>query len=557
MKTLLFTNPAGFWALLGIPAILLIHFLQRKSRRVTTSTLFLLDQLAPESAQGRRFERLRNSLHLWLQLLAVLLFTWLLAGPRWLRPNSVQSVVLVLDSSASMSAFEDEARKLLSEKSAALAQAAARTEWTVLESASARKTLYSGADRTAMLAALDLWHPDGTGHDPEPALRAALGLLRGKGAGVFVTDHAVAVPPGIAVLAVGSPIENVGFTGLRADRDGWRVLIRNDGSQPVRRTWKIDGRDQGAVDLVSGGMTELRGVFPPGVDRLVLSLDADRFALDDSLPMVRPQPKQIGIFREPGTAFDAFFQKFTGTIADRSSEGRDLALVRYDPFLPSVPDGNAIVVVEQPGKPGKLLTGGIVAENHPLVAGLNWQSLLVNETLGIPPRDSDDWLVSQGSRPLVLLRHNGTGRTLLVNFDLRYSNAAQLPSFILMLNRFVESVRAELPGIEVLNAETGQDLAGDVRAPATPGFFELPGVRGAASFADAREADFSGASSADGLGAVTAALRLQNSEQDFFTPLWTLVLLGVCAASWAAVRERRQRPVEQSRVRSVLSGGDA
>ena len=44
----------GFSALLGVPAILLIHFLQRESRRVVVSTLFLIEQLAPISAQGRR-----------------------------------------------------------------------------------------------------------------------------------------------------------------------------------------------------------------------------------------------------------------------------------------------------------------------------------------------------------------------------------------------------------------------------------------------------------------------------------------------------------------------
>jgi len=538
MKNLLFSNPAGLWALLGIPAILAIHFLQRKSRRVASSTLFLLEQLAPESASGRRFERLRNSATLWLQLLAVLLFAWLLAGPRWLRPDSAQAVAIVLDSSASMSAFAGEARQLLAEKSAELATAAAQTEWTVLETLPDRKTLYRGGSRSAMLAALDGWHPDGTGQDPESALRAALGLVRGKGTVVFVTDHAAAVPPGVAVLAVGSPIENVGFTGLQASRDGWRVLVRNTGSHPARRTWKMDEREQGPLDLQPGGMAELHGVFPPGVDRLVLSLEADQFALDDSLPMVRPQPKPVGIFREPGTAFEGFFKKFTETIADRSPDGRDLELARYDPFLPSLPAGNAIVVVEHPGKPGKLLGGSIIAENHPLVAGLNWQQLLVDDTMQIPAKDTDDWLVSQGGRPLLLLRHTAQGRSLLVNFDLRHSNAAQLPSFIVTLNRFVESIRAERTDTEILNAETGQALAGDIRAPSAPGFFDLPGVAGAAYFADGREADFSQATSADGLGAAAVALRLQNSEQDFLTPLWTLLLMGVCAASWGHFRER-------------------
>jgi hypothetical protein len=88
-----FGNPAGFLALLAIPAILAIHFLQRESRRVATSTLFLLEQLAPESAEGRHFERLRNSMPLWMQLAAACLATWLLADPRWVRPDAAQHVM--------------------------------------------------------------------------------------------------------------------------------------------------------------------------------------------------------------------------------------------------------------------------------------------------------------------------------------------------------------------------------------------------------------------------------------------------------------------------------
>ena len=51
-----FANPAGFWALLALPVVLGIHFLQRQSRRVVTSTLFLFEALNPVSAQGRRVE---------------------------------------------------------------------------------------------------------------------------------------------------------------------------------------------------------------------------------------------------------------------------------------------------------------------------------------------------------------------------------------------------------------------------------------------------------------------------------------------------------------------
>ena len=87
MSTLLptFSNIAGFWALLGVPVILSIHFLQQRSRTEIVSTLFLLETLAPESRGGRVWSRLRSSRSLLLQLLAVLLAAWVLAGPRWLR----------------------------------------------------------------------------------------------------------------------------------------------------------------------------------------------------------------------------------------------------------------------------------------------------------------------------------------------------------------------------------------------------------------------------------------------------------------------------------------
>ena len=67
------TNPAGFFALLGIPMVILIHFLQRQAKVLPVSTLFLLAHTQRESVSGRRFDRLTNSVPLWLQILMVLL----------------------------------------------------------------------------------------------------------------------------------------------------------------------------------------------------------------------------------------------------------------------------------------------------------------------------------------------------------------------------------------------------------------------------------------------------------------------------------------------------
>ena len=90
----------GLLALLGIPAVLAIHFLQRKAKELPVSTLFLLEHTRREAASGRRFERLIPSIPLWMQLLSVLLLAWFLAEPRYRKAGSIQRVAVVLDSSA-------------------------------------------------------------------------------------------------------------------------------------------------------------------------------------------------------------------------------------------------------------------------------------------------------------------------------------------------------------------------------------------------------------------------------------------------------------------------
>ncbi|MEO7932328.1 MAG: BatA domain-containing protein [Chthoniobacterales bacterium] len=530
MSGLFFANLAGLWALIGVPAVLLIHFLQRESRRVVTGTLFLLEQLAPESAQGRRFDRLRNSVSLWLQLLAILLITWLLAEPRWIRHDSAQTVAIVLDDSASMSAFADDARQALADRASSLSSAAAHTDWTLLDSHGTR--LYHGPNSTGLLAALKNWKPTAPEHDPAPAFRTAQSLVRQKGAVLYLTDHAAAVPPRVECLAVGRPFNNVGFTGLRADAAGWQVLVKNNSDQPATRTWKLDGQPRGTVELGPNGMAELTSQFPGLVERCTLQLEADRFTLDDTLPVQRPCPKQLGIYSDPGTPFDDFFKAFAASISDRSPTGRDLRLVRFDPLYPKPLEGGSIVFVDQPGVPGKLLTGSIIAENHPLVHDLVWQGLLVNETLVITPEASDEPLVSQDGRPLLFLRRIGKSRSLMVNFDLRYSNATRLPAFVLALHRFTEIVRAERSDTESLNVETRQLLPDDSRAPEVPGFFERPQLKAAAHFADSRETDFRQASSSDPVRRIVTELRQRNSEEDFLTPVWVLLLLATIAGSW-------------------------
>ena len=578
---LIISNPAGWWALLGIPAVLIIHLLQHEARRHTVSTLFLIEHLAPLSAEGRVIERLRHSASLWLQLLAVLLLTWLLLDPRRLREDSFQRVVVLLDSSVSMRAFRDRLPDALKAALGRLDRAAAGTEWRLIETDSEREARYAGSRLADLLAALDGWIPRLGTHDFAPAVQVARGLAGADGSIVLVTDREPTdLPGGVELLAVGAPIDNVGFTGLRMQTDPatgavtWSALVRNHGQSPQRRQWTVEtgtgaAREQ-LLELAAGATRVLRGGFPDGQSAITLALAADAFAMDDRLPVVRPQPKRLRAAVQLDAPVREFGERFLASLSDVDrvprSEQPDIELLSCTPGVAPPRTANAICLARaDAGEPGPTPAGPVVAEAHALTDGLSWQGLLCQPVRVAPLTGDEQVLVWMGEHPLVYLGGQGAFNQLVVAFDLSVSNAARLPAFVVLLHRFVESVRARKPAYAARNLEVNQrlglaiDPAGGgvervadgradppvdparaylLRAPADPGLFAVRQDGGdllfaSARFADAREADFRDAAASSGVRARAGRVRRRNSRPDPFAPLWTVLALAAILTSWA------------------------
>ena len=606
-----FANPAGFWALLGLPAIIAIHFLQRQSKSLTISTLFLLEQLTRESVRGRKIERIRHSVPLWLQLLMVLLLTWLLIQPRWIRPESVQRIAIVIDSSASMSAFKKELAGTLRPQLDKLSQNVSRTEYLVIESAIADLTLYNGGSLPEMFAALDNWRPLGGAHDFSESLRIARSLVGGDGLVVLATDHQHdTLPFNASLLAVGRPLPNVGFAGLviTEGADGapaWRTIVRNYSDTAQTRRWHFFTADQRSPDspltLEPGQSRTLEGPFPEGVRQLTLSLEADNFPLDDQLPAVIPQAKRLTLAQLTPASLQPNIDQVVASLdeieafqADEETPRLpDLTLFGYDPLSPGLIDGNAIVFLNQQLLTKSYFSGRIAAENHPLVDGLNWQSLIARRSPGAVTGDGDTVLLWQDNRALIFLRNENGARQLFINFDLATSNAGRLPAFIVLIHRFVESLREAKVAPWTANFETGQALnlachqptPGDetsapaalryrfnplpqssadainqsvpltqanlLRAPREPGFFTVTQgsetlLTAAASFADTREADLREAGSRNDLSLADAVLIEQHSESDNYWQIWLLLLLTALLIAWHYTeRKRPSAPVDE------------
>jgi hypothetical protein len=278
----------------------------------------------------------------------------------------------------------------------------------------------------------------------------------------------------------------------------------------------------------------------------------------------------------------------TVTVNDAASA--DLMFLSYDPLDPVTAGTNAVIFVKDETRGGAYLKGGIVAEKHPLIDGLNWQSLLVRETIQLPRRQTDTPLLWQGSRPLIFLRETEAkpaigaepaapaSRQLCFNFDLRLSNAATQPAFIVMLHRFAEELRAAKVAPASENLETSQpvsfaaknatppvfletlDLNGKVldseelpaaetmrfTAPLDAGFLrarqgETTLLTASVHFADTREADFSECAQADTLGKSAAAAMERHTEEDHWWRAWFLLLLAALLVSWNFTRDREAK----------------
>ena len=298
---LIIGNPLGWWAFAGVLALVAIHMLQRRSRRVSVSTLFLVEKVRQQRQSGRRFRFWRSSWSFLLQLAALLLLIWLLLEPRWLREDARQKVAIVLDSSYSMTAFVDDVFVILGGELPNIGKSAAETEWILIDSFEGL-TLYRGNNRNELMAELKRWRPRGGMHDHTVAITQARLAVGRHGRVIYVSDH---IDPLLLEdaeqCAVGHAFDNAGFTGVQVfeGEEGWRwkVLLRNYSDAPVVRDWWFQAGDakssSSQVNLEPRQIITLSGYFPKEETRLLLRLTEDEFTMDDSLPLVIPYQRNI------------------------------------------------------------------------------------------------------------------------------------------------------------------------------------------------------------------------------------------------------------------------
>ncbi|HJZ10784.1 MAG TPA: BatA and WFA domain-containing protein, partial [Acidobacteriota bacterium] len=103
-----FANPSALWLLTLLIPLIALYLLKHKRREVVVSTTLLWRKALEDSRAHTPFQKLRNSLLLFLQILIVVMLTAILSGPS--LPAGVHKKerwILVLDASASMQATDE------------------------------------------------------------------------------------------------------------------------------------------------------------------------------------------------------------------------------------------------------------------------------------------------------------------------------------------------------------------------------------------------------------------------------------------------------------------
>ena len=574
---MIFLNPWAWLGLLGIPFVIYIHMLQRRSRQMPVSTLFLLEAVQPERKAGRKIEKLKNSKLLWLNLLSVLLLTWLMVQPRSVQERKILKVAVVVDSSASMQVFAKNASETLFKELAELSQEASGLELTILSSIIEARTIYSGSDLLSAEKALidhSFTHVD---HDLTPAVRRAQSLLNNDGLLVLLSDHEREMPDGVLQILAGQATVNVGFTGFTAKEDGkWRAIVRNYSGTAQQVTWWAGLPNQeklfkSEVLLEPGAMKTLQGEFFKAQDQLVLSLADDAFLSDNKICAVRPRQKSLSLKMSGlNSVNNTFLHKVLLRLARIEIKEQDvdfeMAAMEDEPAK-----GQVGIFWKKTKEAIQMSRGNTLSLNHPLMEGLAWQGVsmaLVPSNKHFAELEGDLVLLKAEDQNLIILREQPKGPQVLLNMDLNAPEFLKSPAMIILLHRCLSLTRLHKKAFSRTNQECNNILhhpswessqlkvdgaeflsPGKIQMPNETGFFsvrevieskEVELMQGACFFADAGEADFSEAVKRNDFDSADIQMSVVSRESDFLKPLWVLSLLMICLYAWFLVDRKEQ-----------------
>jgi len=466
-----FANLAGLWFLLAMIPIVLLHILKPRRVEAVISSQLLWSDGSAGSTAASPWQRLRPSLPLLLQLLAVAALAIALANPVSRTATALAShTVVVVDTSASMAALDGTPTRLDSAKSDALALWDALPTDATISLVSAGPTprvlLTASRDQAAYEAAVRSIR----GTDGPADLAAAMSLADGletpeRTIGIVLVsdgqhpaDELATLPLGVAHRLIGSDDVNRAITDLVVvpDDDGLEatVTLRATGGPAVTAPLRfdVDGRTAEVIDveIPAEGPAVVTVDLPQG-ERVIARLGGeDLLAIDNTAYAVARQRRTstVAVVGEVDTFLQALLVAAPGiAVVDPAEQTPDVVIYNRT----AVPDDVArpfLAIVPPGGVPGVEVVGEVdapiptlVRTNHPILAGLDLSSLRIASAQRVEAPTAET-LIGAEAAPLVARGTRVGVPFIYFAFDVARSTLPLDVSFPVMGERII----AELAG---------------------------------------------------------------------------------------------------------------
>ena len=381
-------NPAGLALLaLAIPVIVL-HILKPRRQSVTVSSTFLWRSIERPVSSAAPWQKLRWSLLLLAQLLAVALLALAVARPVRLEASPLaEHTVYIIDASGSMASIDGSPDRLQSAIKRAIEvrkqQGDGGTASIVVASDRPRVVLTTNDDTTAFADALRTvevtpGHPDFAGAF---SLAESLDTSASDIGFVFISDGGITadeeklLPPNTRFEAVGQQSTNRSITRVVVEPRGSglhaRVTVRNHGDDPVTQELRIDVDGQtAATESIRIGPRAARDIeadLPPGTRVEAYLSGGDLLAADNvgvAVASVRPDLKVLiagdsRFWEELFTSIPGLEVEGTAVAAGTAApDGDGYDIVVYSGVrVPAEPKAPFIAVAAPGGLPAAIAAG--------------------------------------------------------------------------------------------------------------------------------------------------------------------------------------------------------
>jgi Ca-activated chloride channel family protein len=486
-----FTTPLALLGLLFVPAVVAMYLLKLRRDDAPVPSTLLWTKLVADVEANAPWQRLRRSLLLLLQLLLVLLLVLLAARPFLERPAGLAGdIVIVIDTSASMSATDVQPSRLEAAKAAAINAVRDLPNGgkvsVIAAGRTARVVATGSSDLGRIRQAIGTIEPSSATGDLGDAIRLASALAARSGDAeiVVATDAALARPPTtrteapIRVLQVGTEPKNQAIAALsiRTAASGLTksafVSVANLDLATVKRRIEVyadgnllEARDvyldpQARADIVVDDITQQNTRHVDVVEvRLVADDDEgeasdDRLAVDDRAWAIVPSDelRQILIVGDG----DPYLETALSYLPNTELYGRKPAdypattgleqfeLIIFEGYLPPTLPPNPILAIAPPQSgPLAQVTGtlkepgiGALSADEPLLRYVDLSTTHIAEAqkLVLP-----DWartiIPGPTGSPLLYAGDRAGNKTAVLAFEPRKSDLPLQVAFpILMAN---------------------------------------------------------------------------------------------------------------------------